>query len=200
VTTATKITIVRILMIPVFIGFAMTYGKSVKLGHPEEVWRVLAIVTFGLASFSDWVDGYLARNYNQMSKLGAILDPLADKGLVLSAIATLSLAGWQPYFPLWFPLLAVTRDVSILLFVFLMQHLGQSLKVRPRMSGKIATVLQMVAIGWVMLRLDSLTGIPVWVPAGLAGLFVTISGFTYLADGLKQLHPSTTAENKEDSD
>ena len=84
-TFATQITIFRILLIPVFIGLAVYYGQSVTAGVPNEALRLWTIASFGLAAFSDALDGYIARNYNQSSKLGAILDPLADKLMLLSA-------------------------------------------------------------------------------------------------------------------
>jgi phosphatidylglycerophosphate synthase len=77
-TTANKVTIVRILLVPFFIGQVLYYVD----GRGEE-HRVLAILAFGLAALSDGVDGYIARRFRQKSQLGAILDPLADKLLLL---------------------------------------------------------------------------------------------------------------------
>lgn len=188
VTTANKITISRILLIPVFVGCAMYYGKSVEEGDAAEAWRVAAIVVFGLASVSDGLDGFIARHYNQRSRLGSILDPIADKGLLLSAIITLSLVNWKPNFPLWFPVLVIGRDALAIGGTFLINHLAGRVELRPHWTGKCATVLIMIAIGWVMLRLDGVTGVPLWIPIALAGTFVTLSGFIYLADGLRQLH------------
>src|SRR4051795_803148 len=119
-TTANKITIVRILMIPVFVALAIYYGQSVRAGEPEEWIRFAAIMTFLLAAVSDGLDGYIARRYNQRSSLGVILDPIADKGLLLSGIITLSISNWSytnpdyGSFPTWFPILVITRDVVIL--------------------------------------------------------------------------------------
>src|ERR1700704_6656573 len=118
-TTANKITVIRILMIPVFVTLAIYYGESIQEGNPQHWMRFTAIAVFLLAAVSDGLDGYVARRYNQRSSLGAILDPIADKGLLLSGIITLSISNWstgdQHYgkFPVWFPVLVLARDVVI---------------------------------------------------------------------------------------
>src|SRR5687768_7713917 len=94
-TTANKITITRILMIPVFVMMAIYYGRGLVKGEPLEWQRWMAVIIFGLAAASDGIDGYIARLYNQRSKLGEILDPIADKGLLLAGIITLSLSNWH---------------------------------------------------------------------------------------------------------
>ena len=80
-TTANKITVVRILMIPIFVTLAIYYGQSIQEGDPQDWQRFAAITVFLLAAVSDGLDGYVARRYNQRSSLGMILDPIADKGL-----------------------------------------------------------------------------------------------------------------------
>ena len=78
-------------MIPVFVTMAIYYGQSIQRGAPLEWQRFTAIAIFLVAAVSDGLDGYIARRYKQRSTLGAILDPIADKGLLLSAIITLSI-------------------------------------------------------------------------------------------------------------
>jgi cardiolipin synthase (CMP-forming) len=157
-TTANKITVVRILLIPVFVTVAIYYGESIQRGEPLEWLRFTAIVVFLLAAVSDGLDGYVARRYNQRSSLGVILDPIADKGLLLSGIITLSISNWSETdpsygrFPAWFPVLVITRDVVILVGAAVLHVLVGHVRVRPHWTGKIATVLQMAAIGWVMLQ------------------------------------------------
>src|SRR2546430_12363499 len=158
-TTANKITVIRILMIPVFVTLAIYYGESIQEGNPQDWMRFTAIAVFLVAAVSDGLDGYVARRYNQRSALGVILDPIADKGLLLSGIITLSISNWSQVnpnygkFPAWFPVLVITRDVVILVGAAVLQVLVGHVRVKPHMTGKIATVLQMVAIGWVMLQL-----------------------------------------------
>src|SRR5204862_7580998 len=119
-TTANKITVIRILMIPIFVTLAIYYGESIQEGHPQDWMRFTAITVFLLAAVSDGLDGYVARRYNQRSTLGAILDPIADKGLLLSGIITLSISNWSLVdsyyvkFPAWFPVLVISRDDVIM--------------------------------------------------------------------------------------
>src|SRR5881227_4177221 len=116
-TTANKITVVRILMIPAFVTMAIYYGESIKRAEPLEWMRFTAIAIFLIAAISDGLDGYVARHYNQRSTLGVYLDPIADKGLLLSGIITLSISNWSEAdpdygrFPAWFPVLVITRDI-----------------------------------------------------------------------------------------
>src|SRR5579862_1539590 len=122
-TTANKITVTRILMIPVFIMMAIYYGRGVRDHDPQPWQRYSAIAIFLLASASDGLDGYVARRYHQKSQLGVVLDPIADKGLLLAGIITLSFSNWTHEFPTWFPVLVITRDVVILTGTALLHYL-----------------------------------------------------------------------------
>ena len=184
-TTANKITIVRLLLIPVFVLLGVYYGQSVGAGEPQEGLRLAAILVFLLASVSDGVDGYIARRYNQRSKLGAILDPIADKGLLLAALLTLTFTNWGYHFPLWFPVLVIARDIVIVAGSFGLHYVNGHVHVRPRWTGKVATVFQMTAIAWVMLQF---TFVPPLLLVTLAGLFTFLSGVAYVMDGIRQLH------------
>jgi cardiolipin synthase len=200
-TTANKITIVRILMIPVFVTLAIYYGQSIERGAPLEWQRFAAIIVFLLAAVSDGLDGYVARRYNQRSSLGVILDPIADKGLLLSGIITLSISNWSQHdpdygrFPAWFPVLVITRDAVILVGAAVLHLLNGKVRVRPHWTGKVATVLQMVAIGWVMLQLRI---IPLLYIVIAAGIFTFVSGVMYVMDGVRQLQAEGHANAKVD--
>jgi CDP-diacylglycerol--glycerol-3-phosphate 3-phosphatidyltransferase len=189
-TTANKITIARIALIPLFVLMAIYYGESVQRGAPLEWQRYLAIVIFLVAAASDGVDGYVARRYNQRSALGVILDPIADKGLLLSGIITLSISNWSEVdpeygkFPLWFPVLVITRDVVILVGTAVLHLLIGKVRVKPSWTGKVATVLQMAAIAWVMLQLKTP---PLFYIVVVAGLFTLVSGLIYVMEGVRQL-------------
>jgi cardiolipin synthase (CMP-forming) len=189
-TTANKITVVRIVMIPAFVTMAIYYGASVTRGQPLEWQRVAAIAIFILAAVSDGLDGYVARRYNQRSTLGIILDPIADKGLLLSGIITLSLTSWSEIepetgeFPVWFPVLVISRDAILLVGTLVLYLLNGKVHVKPHWTGKIATVLQMAAIGWVMLQLRI---IPLFYIVLAAGTFTLISGIVYVTEGVRQL-------------
>ena len=198
-TTANKITITRILMIPMFIGMAVYYGHGVQKGEPEEWQRAAAILIFVLAAASDGLDGYIARRYNQKSRLGVILDPIADKGLLLSAVITLSFSNWYYEFPLWFPVLVITRDVVVVTGSLLLHYFYGKVEVRPSWAGKIATALQMLSIAGAMLQVDyegTLLGHRIlWLDAivALTGLFTFVSGAGYVMDGIRQLHVAEKA-------
>src|SRR5437867_1752553 len=150
-TTANKITIFRILLIPFFVVEVLYY---VKAGN--ELHRLLAILSFAVAAICDGVDGYIARRYNQRSELGAILDPLADKLLLVSGIVLLSFT-W-PYFdtvPLWLTCTIIGRDVLILIGLVVIQITVGKVAVKPHVIGKIATVLQMSVVLWILLKWDA---------------------------------------------
>jgi CDP-diacylglycerol--glycerol-3-phosphate 3-phosphatidyltransferase len=189
-TTANKITVVRILMIPAFVTIAIYYGESIKRGQPLEWQRFAAITIFIVAALSDGLDGYVARRYNQRSTLGIILDPIADKGLLLSGIITLSLTSWSEVepesgeFPAWFPVLVISRDAILLVGTLVLYLLNGKVHIKAHWTGKVATVLQMVAIGWVMLQLRVVSLLYVVLAAGM---FTLISGIVYVTEGVRQL-------------
>ena len=198
-TTANKITIARIMMIPVFVMMAIYYGRSVQRGEPLEWQRWTAIAIFIAAAASDGIDGYIARRFNQKSQLGMVLDPLADKGLLLSGIVTLSVSNWAYEFPVWFPVLVVARDVVILAGTLTLHFLNGSVRVKPSWTGKTATALQMVAIALCMLQwnwFQKSLAIGGWtmkvgtldLSVWLAGFFTLVSGFGYVVVGIAQLH------------
>jgi cardiolipin synthase len=200
-TTANKITVARILMIPAFVTMAIYYGQSIERHEPLEWQRFAAIVIFLIASISDGLDGYVARRYKQRSSLGVILDPIADKGLLLSGIITLSISNWSRIdpdygrFPAWFPVLVITRDAVILVGAVVLYVLNGKVDVKPNWTGKVATVLQMIAIGWVMLQLRFL---PLLLVVACAGLFTFLSGVVYVVEGIRQLQAAGHAHARID--
>jgi CDP-diacylglycerol--glycerol-3-phosphate 3-phosphatidyltransferase len=208
-TTANKITVTRILLIPVFVMMTIYYGRGVQQGHPRDWQRIVAIFVFLVASASDGLDGYVARKYNQRSRLGVVLDPIADKGLLLAAIITLSFSNWTYEFPLWFPVLVITRDAVILIGTALLHYLQGSVQVKPSWIGKTATALQMVAISMVLVLPGSFyagTGHVFGqsvdlnildVPVTLAGIFTLVSGIGYVIRGIRQFQAGGHAHQGE---
>lgn len=182
-TTANKVTITRILLVPVFISALLFYWRS---GY--EYYRYAAIVFFLVASVSDGVDGYIARHYNQRSELGAILDPLADKLLLVSGAILLSIGvGGLSTIPIIFIISILTRDMLILLGVLVISYVCGSVKVRPRWPGKTATVLQMITVLWVLFRFPE-KQIDLW--AYVATFFTVLSAVYYVTEGIRQLNTS----------
>jgi cardiolipin synthase len=200
-TTANKITIARILMIPAFVTMAIYYGESIQRHEPLEWQRLAAISIFLIAAISDGLDGYIARRYKQRSSLGAILDPIADKGLLLSGIITLSITNWSESdpnygkFPAWFPVLVITRDAVIVVGAAVLHLLIGKVRIKPSWTGKVATVCQMCAIAWVMLQIHLL---PLLFVVIVAGTFTLISGIIYVMEGVRQLQAEGHAHARVD--
>jgi CDP-diacylglycerol--glycerol-3-phosphate 3-phosphatidyltransferase len=193
VTTANKITILRILLVPFFIVQVLYYVNTGK-----EWYRLSAVLCFALAAISDAVDGYIARRYNQISELGKILDPLADKLLLVSAIVLLSMKN-EPHLhqiPLWLTVTVLSRDALLVLGMAIIQLVGGKLTVRPVMIGKIATVLQMITVlgALIKLRIDWFFGLD-WLllVAVAAAVCTAVSGVIYILEGLRQLSASPSS-------
>lgn len=193
-TTANKITILRILLVPFFITQVVYY-----LTNGNETHRFLALLSFAVASLSDGLDGYIARRYNQRSELGAILDPLADKLLLVSAVILLSFHNQTHLTPLpiWLTATLISRDLIILLGMVLIHFVCGKARVRPHLTGKIATVLQMGAILWTLLKWDA-RALPFWTIS--AAVFTAFSGLLYLLDGVRQLSASPASSPAADQE
>ena len=206
-TTANKITFTRIFLIPFFVMMAIYYGRGVARGEPQEWQRYATIAIFVIAAISDGVDGWLARHRGQRTQLGAILDPIADKGLMLAAIITLSVSNWHYELPLWFPVVVIARDILVIAGALVLHMLTHEIRVKPSWSGKTATATTMAALSLVMLQWNHpLTTLRIgnWeaklefldVPVYLAGFFTVISAVGYVVDGIRQLHASGHGEPK----
>jgi CDP-diacylglycerol--glycerol-3-phosphate 3-phosphatidyltransferase len=183
-TTANKITIGRILLVPFFIVQVLYYVSGAGEAH-----RYLALAAFAVAAFSDGIDGFIARRYNQRSELGSILDPLADKLLLVSGIVLLSLhhEEYLPHLPLWLTATVLSRDVLLLLGLVVIHYVGGKVAVRPHLIGKIATVLQMTCVLWAMLKLNQ-EWLEVWTLG--AAVCTGVSGVIYVIAGVRQLAAS----------
>ena len=181
-TLPNQITIGRILLIPVFVVLAIYYGKTASAGHPDETLRMATIGVFLLASLSDGIDGWIARRFQLRSRLGAILDPIADKGLMLTAIITLSVTKWPYELPVWYPVLVIARDLIIVTGCAVLRLLNDHLEVRPSLLGKVSTFLQMLTVAVVMLQWRHCDPV-VWI----SGVVTLLSGFGYIALGIRQL-------------
>jgi CDP-diacylglycerol--glycerol-3-phosphate 3-phosphatidyltransferase len=187
-TTANKVTILRILLIPFFVVEVLYYVQTANETH-----RLVAILCFAVAAICDGVDGYIARRYNQISELGTILDPLADKLLLVSAVVVLSFdhAPHLGPMPLWLTGTIIGRDLLLLIGLGVVYITIGRVKVRPRIVGKIATVLQMACVLWLLLKWDAALG-PVWWHwlTIAAAVFTGSSGLWYIWDGARQLAAS----------
>lgn len=186
-TTANKITILRILLIPFFIAQVLYF---IETGREEYRW--LAFLTFAVAAICDGVDGYIARRYHQRSELGAFLDPLADKLLLVSAVILLSLNN-RPHLerlPPWLTATIIGRDVILTIGLVVVYYTCGKVTIRPHLIGKAATVLQMIAVCWILLKWRE-HWLNVWIVA--AGFCTAISGLLYVLEGVRQLSASPTS-------
>ena len=191
-TTANKITILRMMLIPFFVVEAIYYVKTGK-----EIFRLLSMLAFLTAAVCDGVDGFIARHYNQRSELGAILDPLADKLLLVSGIILFSFNNEHfGSIPLWLTGTIIGRDLLLLAGLIVIQMTIGKITVRPRLIGKVATVLQMICIMWLLLKWDAEFR-PAWFVGwtAAAAICTGVSGLLYVWDGMKQLssHPTSSA-------
>lgn len=189
-TFASKITLTRLLLVPVFAVFAIYYGNSIAAGSPVEWFRIAALIIFVTAAVSDGLDGWVARRFNQRSKFGAFIDPLADKTLLLTGITVLALVDWGPdgwSLPIWFCALVIVRDVIIVSGLAFLHFTHHHVRIKPHWTGKVCTVAQMFALGWVMLRIYLL---PPIYPCVLAAIFTIWSTVAYVRQGLSILNES----------
>jgi cardiolipin synthase len=124
----------RILLIPVFV--------SLIVHHPT---TTAGLIVFGGVVATDWVDGWVARRTGQVSELGKVLDPTADRLAIAAGLIALVVRG---AFPLWAALLILVRDAAILIAAsFLL--VGKGVRLEVRFIGKAATFMLMMAIPWV---------------------------------------------------
>jgi cardiolipin synthase (CMP-forming) len=171
------ITAFRIILAPVFV----IYLINDRLNS--------ALVVFLVCMISDGIDGMVARLFNQKSRLGAYLDPLADKTLLVTAFVLLGVRG---YLPSWLTVTAIARDVMILLGV-LVFHLNRlELRIRPSAVSKINTCFQFITLSAVLLK-----GCVVMPAAIYEALYYTTaaltitSGLHYMLYGLRAMGEGT---------
>ena len=142
-----------------------------------------ALFVFALAGVSDGIDGFLARYLNQKTALGAFLDPLADKMLLVSSFITLSLKGFIPF---WLTLVVVARDTMILSGILRLWLSGIRFEIKPRVLSKLTTFLQLVSVFLTLLFADAFHVEQARSIAFVATFFFTLfSGIEYLIVGLK---------------
>lgn len=134
-TTASKITLVRVLMIPAFL---VTMYLS---GGESGMWMLISLLLFVVASLTDFVDGYIARHYDQTTDFGKFLDPLADKLLVISAMSMFCEWG---VFPAWALMIVLTREFAVTGLRLVAVQKGTV--IAAGWSGKVKTASTMVGL------------------------------------------------------
>ena len=161
----------------------ITLGRLLSV--PVAIWLVLldhlaaAFWLFIAAGLSDAIDGFIAKRFNQRSELGALLDPIADKALLVSMYVTLGLA---KYLPVWLVILVVFRDALIIGGFLLVAALGHPMRWEPLLVSKLNTALQIALIGVVLAALGfaiAIDGLQTALIYAVAAT-TTISGAGYL--------------------
>jgi len=125
------ITTIRIILTPIFVIYII---------NDELISGLIVLVISGI---SDGIDGMVARLFNQKSKLGAYLDPMADKIILISAFITL---GIRQMLPAWLAVMVISRDILILMGISIMFLHGMKIDIKPSISSKITTCLQFITL------------------------------------------------------
>jgi cardiolipin synthase (CMP-forming) len=165
------ITLLRIILIPFFINL-MIYG-----------YYGSALTVFAVACITDALDGLIARLTNTKTELGAFLDPIADKLLIISAFVTLVLLGMLP---VWLVMIVVSRDVILVLGSIVLYYSDHVFTARPSIVGKATTLLQLIVVvlSLVLKNFGTELGAMTALQWATAGLTLT-SGSQYVIRGIK---------------
>ena len=173
---ANLLTILRIFLIPFFI---------ISLGYNKPL---IALIIFSIAGITDAIDGFIARKFNQETVLGKILDPIADKTLLISSFIFIYNSNLTVKFPYWFVVIVISRDIFILLGSSVIYLLKGNLKVEPTIFGKATTFFQILSI--IIILSANILDVPyiiINIVMCITIAFTIISALTYLQNGLKQL-------------
>ena len=163
---ATRITIVRILLVAPFVSLMLkTNDPSLSRGQ-QNVLRYAAIFLFLLMAVSDGIDGYLARRRNHITKLGAFLDPIADK--LLMTCACLLLASQRGHvsgflLPPTVVVLIIGKDLFLLIGFVIVYLITSQIRIAPVFIGKLATTLQLSMVAAILLGPEASAVLPGWI-------------------------------------
>ncbi len=200
---ANRISIIRILLIVPFVIFMLKINSPKLSQSMQGLMRYAATAIFFLMASSDALDGYIARKTRQITKLGAFLDPLADK--LLMTCACLLLASERAHvdnflLPPTVVVLIIGKDMFLLMGFLIVYMITQDVKIAPAFIGKIATALQLTMVASILLAPEISTLIPKWIwvlrilwwsaatTAILATLIYIRTGSRYIEDFEKDDH------------
>lgn len=180
---ANWLTVLRILLVPVFVTL-LVYRKPGP-----------AVLVFATAALTDLLDGWVARRQGMQSRLGAFLDPLADKILLTASFVMLT---WLKVLPFWITAVVLSRDVLLALGSLLIHMVGARMYPRPTWAGKAATFFQILTVlggvlGHYYAQRRFVPAPLLWLAAG----FTLLSGLQYLAQGMRFLNAAQDAEREE---
>ena len=163
---ANRITIFRILLIVPFVSLMLKTNDVALSYAAQNAMRYVAILTFLLMAISDGVDGYLARAKNQITKLGAFLDPIADKLLMISAC--LLLASQRAHvrgflIPPTVVVLIIGKDLFLLIGFTIVYLITSQIHIAPVFIGKLATTLQLAMVAAILIAPEASTVLEGWI-------------------------------------
>ena len=173
-TTASKITLIRVAFIPVFMVLMYLSGGQSNL------WMWISLAVFIIASLTDYVDGYIARKYNQVSDFGKFLDPLADKLLTIAAMVMF--CEWGS-FPAWALMIVLTREFAVT--GLRLVAVGKGTVIAAGWSGKVKTASTM--IGLCVLMAFPTNVLIAWIVVGVIVATTVYSGTEYFIQNWKCL-------------
>ncbi len=141
-----RLTVLRLMLVIPFVMALLKMGD-----YPAA--RVVAMVLFGVMALSDLLDGIIARKFNQRTQLGAVLDPLADKAMIICATIVLALPGTPPdvRLPTWVVVAVVAKDIWVLAGCVVVFMLSGGLRMGPSLSGKASTLGQAIMVALTLL-------------------------------------------------
>ncbi|QSR83897.1 CDP-alcohol phosphatidyltransferase family protein [Methylacidimicrobium sp. B4] len=186
-TWANRITVLRMLCVPAMAVILWQYSRSQTAGSADERLRIAGFSLFLAAALSDALDGFIARHWRQQSRLGRVLDPLADKLLLLISllcVTTLPSPRSAPL-PLWLLVLVVSRDGFLLGGIAFLRLLKREVPIHPHWTGKTATFFAFLTVAAALLQLPWAIA-SCWIAAG----FLIASAGVYFSTGLRILGQS----------
>ncbi|MFQ3670171.1 MAG: CDP-alcohol phosphatidyltransferase family protein [Verrucomicrobiia bacterium] len=193
-TAATWITVFRLGMVPAFAACLIVAGREEPGSESQMFWRGWALACFAAASISDAIDGFIARRFRQESVLGAMLDPLADKLLLGTALLLLTFGpGWDGQrLPWWMLALVIFRDLATIGALAWFRSRKISVAIRPHWTGKVSTCLVMALIVvWLIGIGPEIRPLLVLAAAGS----VLASTVVYFAQGLQLTRAANAARS-----
>lgn len=167
------LTIARILALP-FCAWALF-----KNGGNDPTWQVIAWCSFFIVGMTDVLDGRIARKRNQISSFGTLLDPIADKAFIATALIGLSVLEKMPW---WVTIVILAREAGVTILRFAVIKRGV---IAASKGGKIKSLLQNFSVGFYMLPLPEYLYAPRDILLGVAIVLTLTSGYEYLRDALK---------------
>ena len=168
------LTLFRILLVPIFV-ILLIYGQT-----------FYAFLAFMIAGVTDALDGFIARVFSQQTVLGAYLDPIADKLLLVTSYIVLAIIG---IIPPWLAVLVISRDIFILIGVAVLFLNHKSFEIRPTLLGKVSTFFQLATVVIALSVAQPLLGLQpflIW-SIYLAAALTLLSGFHYTFLWVRQM-------------